>query len=310
MTGKRNQDILAKLALLVVAVAWGSSLVVVKSSTDLISPNLLIAMRFAIAFVTLAVIFHKKFKMINRQSVKRGAIIGFCLFLAYCSQTVGVIFAMPGKSAFLSSAYCVIVPFLFWIIEKVRPSRYNVVAAVLCTIGIVIASVTADFTVTKGDGLALLSAFLFAAHIVSVSVCTKGEDPVVMTILQFGFSAVFSGVTALLFERPLVLPAQTGAIGGVLYLALVCTALSLLLQNIGQKYTDPSSASLILSLESVFGVFFSVLFFKEELPVHLIIGFALIFLAIIISETKCSFIKKYGKITKVCSKDLERKTVE
>ena len=77
----------------------------------------------------------------------------------------------------------------------------------------------------------------------------------------------------------------------MLYLALACTALSLLLQNVGQKYTNPSSASLILSLESVFGVLFGVIFFHEILNLRLITGFVLIFAAIVISETELSFLK-------------------
>jgi len=310
VTANKKRDILAKLALLAVAIAWGSSLVVVKASTDSVSPNLLLAIRFTVAFILLAAIFHKKLNVINKEYLKSGMIIGFCLFLAYCSQTIGVIFAMPGKSAFLSSSYCVIVPFLFWLIEKVRPSVHNIIAAVLCTFGIIIASVTSDLIVTKGDGLALLSAVLFAAHIVSVSTCGKGKDPIVITILQFGFSAVCSWGAVFFFESPLVLPTESGAIWGVLYLALICTALSLLLQNIGQKYTNPSSASLILSLESVFGVFFSVIFFQEELNLQLVVGFVLIFSAIIVSETKFSYLKKDNRFIKLKSTGFEEKTVK
>ena len=96
-------------------------------------------------------------------------------------------------------------------------------------------------------------------------------------------------------DRATGLPASIewtgGTVGGVLYLALACTALSLLLQNVGQKYTNPSSASLILSLESVFGVLFGVFFFHEILNLRLITGFVLIFVAIVISETELSFLK-------------------
>ena len=127
-----NTDILAKLALLVVAIVWGSSLVVVKSSTDTLPPIFLLALRFTIGCLTLALIFHKKLRLLNWDYMKNGFIIGLCLFLAYSSQTIGVIFAMPGKSAFLSSAYCVIVPFMMWMVERKKPSRYNIYAAILC----------------------------------------------------------------------------------------------------------------------------------------------------------------------------------
>ena len=170
-----NTDILAKLALLVVAIVWGSSLVVVKSSTDTLPPIFLLALRFTIGCLTLALIFHKKLRLLNWDYMKNGFIIGLCLFLAYSSQTIGVIFAMPGKSAFLSSAYCVIVPFMMWMVERKKPSRYNIYAAILCTAGILAASLTEGGTVTKGDALALLSAVLFAAHIASVAICGRGK---------------------------------------------------------------------------------------------------------------------------------------
>jgi drug/metabolite transporter (DMT)-like permease len=287
-----KQNILAKSALLTVAMVWGSSLIVVKSSTDTIPPNFLLALRFTIACITLCLIFHRKFKLLNKDYLRCGFIIGLCLFAAYCSQTIGVIFAMPGKSAFISSSYCVIVPFLFWIVDKKRPNKYNLVAAFFCTIGIIAASVTKNFSITKGDSLALLSAFLFAAHIVSVAVYGKSKDPILITILQFGFSALFSWIVSLLLEQPAKTVWTLSNVGGVLYLALACTALSLLLQNVGQKYTDPSSASLLLSMESVFGIFFSVIFFHETVNIRLTLGFILILIAIIISETKLSFLRR------------------
>ena len=79
---------------------------------------------------------------------------------------------------------------------------------------------------------------------------------------------------------------------GVAYLAVFCTSCALTLQNFGQKYTDPSTASIILSLESVFGVAFSVALGAETLTLRMLTGFALIFAAVIVSETKLSFLRK------------------
>lgn len=101
-----NTDILAKLALLVVAIVWGSSLVVVKSSTDTLPPIFLLALRFTIGCLTLALIFHKKLRLLNWDYMKMDFIIGLCLFLAYSSQTIGVIFAMPVKALFIISILC------------------------------------------------------------------------------------------------------------------------------------------------------------------------------------------------------------
>lgn len=295
---------LAKLALFTVAVIWGSSLVVVKGTVDSLAPCPLLAARFTIACVTLCTVFYKHLKIINMEYLKCGAIIGFCLFLAYFSQTIGVMFAMPGKSAFLSSVYCVIVPFLFWSVDKKKPDSYNVASAVICVAGIGLSSMTHGFSICKGDLLALISGFFFASHIVSVGKFGREKDPILITILQFGFCAVFSWIASFAFgQRFGIMSSRT--ISGVLYLSLICTGVALLLQNIGQKYTEPASASILLSLESVFGVLFSVIFDHEALNLRLIMGFALIFIAVIISETKLSFLQRSSNQRDINSKKSE-----
>ena len=108
--------------------------------------------------------------------------------------------------------------------------------------------------------------------------------------MQFGYTAIISWAVALLFED---IPTSWNKSGifELLYLAVFATAFALLLQTVGQKYTQPAPAAIILSLESVFGVLFSVLIYGEEMSARLLFGFLLIFLSIITSETKWSFIK-------------------
>lgn len=294
-----GRNILSRTALLIVAIVWGSSLVVVSGTSGFFKPNFLLGLRFGLAFLLLCIIFFKQLKSINKDYLVNGGIVGFFLFIAYSGQTFGVTAAggLPGRSAFLSASYCVIVPFLAWIVNKTRPDKFNVSAAVLCIAGIGLVSFTdliasTGMGITQGDFYALLSGLLFASHIVSVTRCSKNKDPILMTIIQFGFAALFSWIVTVLFEDNSAIVWSTPSIISVLYLAVVCTALALLLQNIGQKYTDPSAAAIILGLESIFGIIFSVIFKGEKLDVYSLAGFVLIFAAIIISETKLSFLKK------------------
>ena len=135
-----------------------------------------------------------------------------------------------------------------------------------------------------GDALTLVGGFFFAAHIVVVAKFGKDKDMFVVTTLQFAYCALYAGITSLILRPQMDLVVSSNLWVALAYLAVACTAVALLLQNIGQKYTHPSSASLILSLESVFGVVFSVLFYDEKLTLQIIIGFILIFVAILISE--------------------------
>lgn len=275
--------VLSRLALLMVGVIWGSSLVVVKSAVSHIPPSTLIAVRFTLAFLTLAIVFHRHLRRIKVGDLWRGAVMGACLSIAYMIQTIGVTLAMPGKSGFLSSIYCVLVPFIYWMIGGKKPELRHLAAALLCVTGIVLSSVTNGFSIVPGDALALLSGFFFAAHIASVGRLSSGRDCILMTILQFGFCAVFAWITAFLTED-VTLRIGAGAAGSVLYLALICTAVALLLQNVGQKYATPASSSILMSTESVFGILFSVIFLNELLSPRLILGFVFIFASVLVSE--------------------------
>jgi len=120
---------------------------------------------------------------------------------------------------------------------------------------------------------------------------SKVSDVFLLTFVQFVGAGMLSVAFGACLERP---PASisAGSVWSLLYLCFLATAAALLMQNVGQKYTPPSSAALILSLESVFGVLFSILFAGEGLTVRVGCGFALIFFAIIISEVGLGFLRR------------------
>ncbi|MBE6884232.1 MAG: DMT family transporter [Ruminococcaceae bacterium] len=292
---ERNKKIslAAKFALLASTLIWGCSFMVMKDTVGSLPPHMLLGIRFTLGALLLTLIFIKKFKGINLKYILEGAFTGILLFCAYCAQTLGLTTTTPGKNAFLTSVYCIIVPFMFWVVNRKRPDIYNVVAAVICIVGIGFVSLEKGFVIGTGDLLTLLGGFFYAAHIIAVARFSKGKDPIVYTILQFAAAAVMSWLVWLCFEykeTDFSVLASGDIIFNLVYLVVCATATALLLQNIGQKYTDPSSASIILSLESVFGVAFSVMFYNEQLTVKLVVGFALIFIAVIVSETKLSFL--------------------
>ena len=230
------------------------------------------------------IIFAKRLKKINKEYIWQSAIIGLCLYLAYFVQTLGLARTTPGKNAFLTAVYCIIVPFLYWVVDRKRPGKSNVIAAFLCVAGIGLVSLSSELTMGLGDALTLLGGFFYAAHIVVVAKFGKDKDMFVVTMLQFAYCALYAGITSLILRPEMNLLVSNRLWIEFAYLAVVCTAVALLLQNLGQKYTPPSSASLILSLESVFGVIFSVIFYDERLTFQMIAGFGLIFVAIVISE--------------------------
>ena len=291
--------ILSRLALLTTAVVWGSSLVVLSLVRDAFAPNMVLAIRFGVASIVLSLIFAPRFKHYDKTYLINGSIIGVFLFIAYSAQTIGVVSAggAPGRSGFISASYCVIVPFLAWIFLRERPDIYNISAAILCITGLFFVFYkdligSANVGITLGDFYALLSGLLFAAHIVSVAKFGKGKDPILITITQFAMATIISIIVTFLFEDNSKMIINTGSILGVGYLAIMCTAIALLFQTIGQSNTPSSTAAIILGLESIFSIIFAVIWAGEVLSVFSVIGFFFIFIAIIVSETKLSFLKK------------------
>lgn len=304
MKSETKSMILRRAALFGAALIWGSSFIVVKNTVDATPPVLLVAIRFTIACFVLCIVFIKKLKLLTRSYLSSGLVIGLCLFLAYTIQTIGITDTTPGKNAFLTAIYCVLVPFLFWVVNKTRPDRYHFIAAILCMSGIGLTCLQENLKISMGDSLTLLSGLFYAIHIVMVAKLACKKDPIIVTIVQFGYTALFSWLLTLTTtEVSMTSLIKPETIGAIIYLSLFCTAIALLLQNIGQKNTPPAQASIILSLEAVFGVLFSVLFYHEKLTQKLFLGFILIMLSIIVSETKLKFLRIHRINGKTCSKE-------
>ena len=300
MSQQKEKSGLAKFAtplIILATIIWGSSFVVMKNSVDVLPTFWLLAIRFSASAIVLAIVFLPRWKVCDKQYLIGGTVMGFCLFVAYTFQTYGLERTTPGKNAFFTAVYCVIVPFLYWFIAKRRPDKFNVLAAFLCIGGIALVSVTGSnaSAFNLGDVLTLIGGFFFACHIVAVSKYSEDRDIFILTTLQFASFAIFSWIGVLVtqttvspsvFDQDMVL--------GLVYLVIFSSCGALLFQNIGQKYTAPATAAVLLSLEAPFGVLFSILLTDERPTALMFLGFALIFLAVVCSETKFSFLRKKG----------------
>ena len=281
----------AKPAILLATVIWGSSFVVMKDTLDVVPVFFLLAVRFCCSAAVLALVFLPKWKGMTVSHLGRGVVMGLMLFLAYIFQTFGLTGTTPGNNAFLTAAYCVIVPFLYWISYKKRPDKFNVAAALVCILGIGFVSLKSDLTMGWGDALTLVGGFFYAAHILAVAKSAPGNDIFLLTTLQFATAGVLAAVCSFAFDT---MPegSMASAAPALVYLTLFCTAGALLLQSIGQKYTEPSQASVLLTLESVFGTMLAIGLGYESPTALNYFGFLLIFGAVILSETKLSFLKR------------------
>ena len=179
--------------------------------------------------------------------------------------------------------------------DRRRPDRFHVLAALLCIAGIGLVSWDGGLALSWGDGMTLCGGFLYACHIIAVSKFSQGRDIFLLTVIQFASTALCCWVgTAFTHGIPADgLPGRAWLV--LLYLAVAATTLALLFQNVGQKYTSPSSAAVLLALEAPFGVAFSVVFTAESPTPFMYLGFALIFVAVVCSETKFDFLRRKAR---------------
>lgn len=266
-----------KLLIVAATIIWGLSFVFMKDAVDVLPPAWLIGVRFMATGIILACVFHRRLAAaLTKTYLVRGGIIGVLVFLAFWTQTIGLAYTTPGKNAFLTGTYCVLVPFAWWLFARRKPTRYNLIAAVLCVAGIGLVSLqgsAGDLTLGFGDAMTLVCSVFFALHIVYVSKFTDTCDVMALTVYQFlvggACGLIVGACTETLPAASVITP---DFLWNMAYLVVFASCLALVFQNVGLAHVDPAPASLLLSLESVFGVVFSVLLYGEVLSLKLVCG--------------------------------------
>lgn len=281
-----------KVLLVSAAVVWGLSTFVMKDTLNVLPTFLLLASRFVPAALIMLMLFFKRIaKHFNRRNIVVGVAMGVIMWLAYGLQTLGLNETTAGKSAFLTGTYCILVPFFSYALTREPITKFNIGAALLCLGGIALVALD-NFSMNLGDAQTLASACFFALQMSIVAKYGRNLDVNVITFWMFLTVGVLSGVTSIATEVQPPLSAWTPEVFGVLaFLSVICTCGCLLVQNMGLSHVPSATGSLLLSLESPSGVFFSVLFAGEVLTNRLLMGFALIFVSVILSETHFSFLR-------------------
>ncbi|HHW01241.1 MAG TPA: DMT family transporter [Thermoanaerobacterales bacterium] len=278
-----KKSLLADGALLLITMTWGLNFVVMKNALIKITPYLYLGIRFMLASLILALIFNRQLRKLSKEELRGGLIIGLCVFLGFITQTVGLLYTTPGKSGFITSTYVVLVPFLAFFLTKEFPGWFQVLGAAVTFLGLGIISINEDFTINFGDALTLVCAVAFALQIIYTEQYVKKSNPINIAILQTGVTGFLTLVIGLWLE-PLPETIDPAIWTAILYAVIFCTAGAFVIQNIAQKYTSSTHAAVIMGMESVFAGLFSFIFWGEIISLRTLIGFALIFGGVLITE--------------------------
>lgn len=294
---KRKKAFASSLLLTLAAFIWGTAFVAQNAGLELIGNFTFLCLRSCLAVVVLTpvsrfIFINNKKKIgdgehgenktfLSKRLILGGVLCGGSVCLASLVQQYGIMFSSVGKSGFLTTLYILIVPVLGLVFKrKVKPVLWFCIAIATC--GMYFLCVTEAGSIEIGDILLILCAFLFAVQIMIVDHFVKTVDGVRLSLVQFGVSAVISAIGMFVFEDPDPV-AIAQAWFPVFYAGVLSSGIAFTLQIVAQKNLNPTFASLLMSLESVFAALAGA-FFGERLSGREIFGCALVFLAIIVAQ--------------------------
>ena len=287
------------LILLLTAILWGTGFISQKLGNRVMPPMTFNAVRQLMAALVLTPVAMRglrtsgylslksstqgQIEYRKKRLLKAGILCELFMLIGTATQQIGLLTVSAGKSGFISSIYIVFTP-LFSVFVGSKAKRRTVLCIALAMFGFAVMSLKGGLGgATAGDWLTLVSAAGFAAQIVAVNRFVDRDNAVLISQAQFFFCGAAGLVIALIAEDP-TFAALLAGIPVLLYQTFVPTAGGYTLQIIGQKYTDSSTAALIMSLEAVFAMIFGAIFLREIMSVREIAGAAIIFAATIIGQ--------------------------
>lgn len=273
----------AELLMASVSLAWGSSYLLMKIGLDGIGPYNLIALRFGIAFFAMSLIFLPRYRQLSAATLAKGAFTGIILFLIFYGMVNGVNHTTASTAGFLTSTTVVMVPVLECLLKRTLPSKTIVISILLSVAGLFLLTAKDGIVFDTGAAYCLTGAFFYAVYIIVFARLAKGNDTLLISIIQLGVASLTGAVFMFLSETP-SLPATPTQWGAILGLGLICSAYGFVVQPIAQRYTTPEKIGLIFSLEPVFSALLSWLFLHEILGFKGYTGAILIFAAVIFTE--------------------------
>lgn len=228
----------------------------------------------------------------NRIELIGGVICGLVLALASFFQQEGINRGTEaGKSAFITALYVVLVPVYALALKKRAP--INVwISMPFAVVGFYLLCITESFTIVPSDIFVLICALIFPVHILTIDKFSPMCDGIRMSCIQFFTATVVNSALALILESPINFALIGECILPLLFLGIGSSGIAYTLQIIGQRGTNPAAASILMSLESVFGVIGGAIFLSESMQVREYIGCIVVFAAVILSQLNIDSILK------------------
>ena len=297
---KEDRRILGNVLLILTAMIWGTAFVFQRTGMDSIEPITFNAARMLLAAVAVGMVSavptaseKQKLAGFSREQAsayrKDTVVGGICCgaFLAAASifQQMGIVYTTAGKAGFITAMYMLLVPVIGFVFFRKRNSWIVWLSVLIGVFGMYLLCMTEGFRLTRGDTLVCICAVLFSCHILCCDHFVQLGNPIRISAIQFASCTAISAVAAMILEQPSLDKVLSAAIP-ILYCGLISGGVGYTLQIIAQKYTDPTIASLLMSLESVFAVIAGAVLLGERMSVRELLGCIVMFAAIVLVQLR------------------------
>jgi len=277
----------ARVVLLCAAIIWGLAFVAQRQGMEFIAPFTFNAVRFALGSASLLpfvlVTRNTSRSTANRRTMALGGMAaGAILFVASSFQQIGIVYTTAGKAGFITGLYVILVPILGLALRQ-RAGAWTWLGALAGVSGLYLLAVTEALTIEYGDGLVLVGALFWTLHVHLIARLAAPIGALRLALIQFIVCALLSFLAALGVETIRVQDVLDAALP-ILYTGILSVGVAYTFQVIGQRETPPAQAAIILSLETVFAALGGWLILNETLPLRGIIGCALMFGGMIVSQ--------------------------
>ena len=270
-----------------VAAIWGSAFLSMKGTLERLDVNSFLTWRFTIATLLLIAIRPSVLKKIDLPFLKKGALLGLFLSSGYIFQSFGLTLTTVSNTGFITGLYVVLTPIVAAVILRKNITLVEWFAVLVATVGLALLSFNGiQFGI--GEFLVLISALLFAFHIVGLGEWSKGLDTYALTVLQLGTCAVVTFLAS--FKSGFKAPPDSGVWWSIIYTAIFATALAFIVQTWAQSFIAPSTVGVILAAEVVFAAGFGIWLLNEPVTLRIALGGLLVlasmYLIILLDQRK------------------------
>jgi len=280
---KLNRSHWADLSLLLVAFVWGSTFVIVKWAIEDLPPFPFLAIRFAIAFVSLLPFLWFQRAHINLGTLLSGVVAGVFLFSGYAWQTVGLQYTTASNAGFITGLSIVFVPALVAITTRKLPSPSLILGILCALVGLALLSLGDSLQLNNGDLMILFCAISFALHIFLVGRYAPQTNATVLASIQILTVSVLSGFFSLILPQPVLVFSST-AWFGLLVTAILATSMAFFVQTKMQQFTSSTHTALIFSMEPVFAAISAFFLAGELLTPKGYLGAGLVLTGMLVAE--------------------------